>query len=124
MGMQNIASLNRASETSIHTTRELIHDDSFCRRHRTRDKHFTRRRKLPFVNVMVMLLQKTVRSIQLHLHGFFAALAMEGQSATASSWSEARLKLKHKGQVPISPVPARKRMLQGCCDLVAGFVAC
>ena len=102
MGMQNIASLNRASETSIHTTRELIHDESFCQRHRASDKHFTRRRKLPFANVMVMLLQKTVRSIQLHLHDFFGALRVAGQSASASSWCEARLKLKHTAFIELN----------------------
>jgi hypothetical protein len=102
MGMQNITSLNRASETTIQTTRELIHDESFCRRHRTSAKHFTRRRKLPFVNVMVMLLQKTVRSIQLHLHDFFAAVALAGESASASSWCEARLKLKHTAFIELN----------------------
>ena len=95
MGMQNITSLNRASQTAIHSTRELIHDPLFCRRHRAGDRDFTRRRKLPFANVMVMLLQKTVRSLQLHLHAFFAALPVAVQSASASSWCEARLKLKH-----------------------------
>jgi hypothetical protein len=44
---------------------------------------------------MVMLLQKTVRSIQAHLHDFFAALSPGLASACASSWCEARLKLKH-----------------------------
>jgi len=102
MGMQNIASLNRASETTIHTTREVIHDESFCRRHRARDQYFTRRRKLPFANVMVMLLQKTVRSIQLHLHDFFAALPLVGQSASVSSWCEARLKLKHTAFIELN----------------------
>ena len=102
MGMQNITSLDHASETTIQTTRELIHDESFCQRHRSSDKHFTRRRKLPFVNVMVMLLQKTVRSIQLHLHGFFAALALAGESASASSWCEARLKLKHTAFIELN----------------------
>ena len=100
--MQNITSLNRASETTLQTTRELIHDESFCQRHRTSDKHFTRRRKLPFVNVMVMLLQKTVRSIQLHLHDFFAGMAVAGQSAVASSWCEARLKLKHTAFIELN----------------------
>jgi hypothetical protein len=95
MEMQNIASLNRASETTIHTTRELIHDEPFCRRHRTRNQHFTRRRKLPFAHVMVMLLQKTVRSRQPHLHSFFAALGTEAPRAAASSSCDARLKLKH-----------------------------
>lgn len=102
MGMQNIASLNRASETTIHTTREFIHDDSFCRRHRASDQHFTRRRKLPFARVMVMLLQKTVRSIQLHLHDFWAALGSQSPSAAASSWCEARLKLKHTAFIELN----------------------
>jgi hypothetical protein len=100
--MQNIASVNRASETSIHSTRQLLDDELFCQRHRTSKKHFTRRRKLPFVSVMLMLLQKTVRSIQLHLHDFFAALPVAGQSASASSWCEARLKLKHTAFIELN----------------------
>jgi hypothetical protein len=102
MGMQNIASLNRASETTVRTTRESVHDESFCRRHRAGEQCFTRRRKLPFAHVMVMLLQKTVRSIQLHLHDFFAALGGEVPSAAASSWSEARLKLKHTAFIELN----------------------
>ena len=102
MGMRNITSLNRASETTLQTTRELIHDELFCQRHRRSDRDFTRRRKLPFANVMVMLLQKTVRSIQLHLHAFFAALPVAGQSASASSWCEARLKLKHTAFIELN----------------------
>jgi hypothetical protein len=100
--MQDITSSNRASETTIHSTRELIHDRLFCQRHRTSDRHFTRHRKLPFVNVMVMLLQKTVRSVQLHLHDFFAALGGEVPSAAASSWCEARLKLKHTAFIELN----------------------
>jgi hypothetical protein len=102
MGMQNITSSDRASATIIQATRELIHDKLFCHRHRTSDKHFTRRRKLPFVNIMVMLLQKTVRSVQLHLHDFFATLGGAGQSACASSWCEARLKLKHTAFIELN----------------------
>lgn len=100
--MQNIPALDRASETTIQTTRELIHDESFCHRYRTGDQHFTRRRKLTFVNVMVMLLQKTVRSIQLHLHDFFAVLGTDGESAAAASWCEARLKLRHTAFIELN----------------------
>lgn len=102
MGMQNLTSSDRASETTVHLTRELIHDASFCQRHRRNDKDFSRHRKLPFGHVMVMLLQKTVRSIQLHLHDFFAALAGAGESASASSWCEARLKLKHTAFIELN----------------------
>ena len=56
--MQNLPSLNRTSETVVQTTRALIHDESFCHRYRTSDRHFTRRRKLTFVNVMVIYSKK------------------------------------------------------------------
>lgn len=102
MGMQNAPSLNHASETIIQTTRELMQDKLFCQRHRTRVQDFTRRRKLPFASVMVMLLQKTVRSIQLHLHDFFAGLTDGGPGASASSWCEARLKLKHTAFIELN----------------------
>jgi hypothetical protein len=51
---------------------------------------------------MILLLQKTVRSIQLHLHDFFAALDLAGDSACASSWCEARRKLKHTAFIELN----------------------
>jgi hypothetical protein len=91
--MKNIASLDRACETVVQLTRDVMQEPAFCQAHRLSDKCFIRRRKLTFVKVMVTLLQKTVRSIQLHLHDFFGELGQN--SAVASSWCEARLKLKH-----------------------------
>jgi hypothetical protein len=93
--MQIIPAVHSPSETAAQITRALIHDESFCHRHRACDKNFTRRRKLTFRNVVVVLLQKTVRSIQLHLHDFFEALAPGSPTVKASSWCEARLKLRH-----------------------------
>jgi hypothetical protein len=51
---------------------------------------------------MLILLQKTVRSIQLHLQDFFAALPEACQSASVSSWSEARLKLTHTAFIELN----------------------
>jgi hypothetical protein len=92
----------RTSETTVQTTRQLIRDESFCHRHRAGEKDFTRRRKLTFAHVVGLLLQKTVRSIQLHLHDFFAALTAGGQSVQASSWCEARLKLRHTAFIELN----------------------
>jgi Transposase DDE domain len=101
MGMQNVPSLNRASETAVQTTRELIHSEKFCHAHRAEAHHFTRRRKLTFPIVLVLLLQKTVRSVQAHLHDFLAALGGNLRVAPAS-WCEARLKLKHTAFVELN----------------------
>lgn len=102
MGMQNIASSNRTAHSGVELTRQLMHEPAFRDRHRVNNKCFTRRRKLSFANVIVMLLQKTVRSIQCHLHDFFDALGGAGDSAGASSWSEARLKLKHTAFIELN----------------------
>src|SRR6267143_878763 len=102
MGMQNASAVHTPSETTVQTTRDLIHDESFWHRHRASEKNFTRRRKLPFVNVVVLVLQKTVRSIQLHLHDFFAQLAPGSQTVKASSWCEARLKLRHTAFIELN----------------------
>ncbi len=84
------------------TIRQLFEQPEFCHRHRSDDKAFTRRRALRFVHVMVFLLQKTVRSIQLHLHDFFESLGRWSQAVTSSAWSQARLKLKHSAFIELN----------------------
>ena len=100
--MHSIPSQPHATETVILITRTLIHEESFCHQHRAGDKNFTRRRRLTFMNVVVLLLQKTVRSIQLHLHDFFAALTPDAPSVGASAWCEARLKLRHTAFIELN----------------------
>jgi hypothetical protein len=51
---------------------------------------------------VVFLLQKTVRSVQLHLHEFFDRLGEEWQPVTASAWSQARLKLCHTAFIELN----------------------
>ena len=85
MGMDNKNPLNSLSETVIQTIRELIHDDSFRKRHRTGPKHFTRRCRLLFERVVVFMLQKSMRAVQQHLHSFFEALGPDSQSVKAST---------------------------------------
>ena len=82
--------------TFIQTLRQLLHDEEFCKRHRTNPKDFTRHRCLTFPIVFIMLLGKTSRSIQRHLHGFLSRLADWRAPAepTPSAWSQARAKLQ------------------------------
>src|SRR6476469_5056802 len=82
--------------TLIQSLRRLLHDEEFCKRHRTNPKDFTRQRCLTFPVIFVMLLGKTSRSIQRHLHGFLSRLAdwSAPKEPTASAWSQARAKLQ------------------------------
>ena len=95
MGMQTCSPTAHDSEPTVKIIRDLIHAEPFCHRHRAAKTNFTRQRHLTFGNVIVLLIQRTKRSIQLHLHDFFAALTPASSAVNASSWCEARLKLRH-----------------------------
>ena len=81
----------------IETLRHHLCDGDFRARHRVRKEDFTRQRQLTFVIVMLFTLQKTVKSIQRHLHEFLDQLAGEElfEPVTSSAWTHARAKLKH-----------------------------
>jgi len=88
----------------IETARALLEDMGFVSRHRMDEKAFTRKRSLTFARVMLLVLQKTLKSVQVHLHEFFRAIAEEGflQAVTAAAWTQARAKLKHTAFVELN----------------------
>jgi hypothetical protein len=88
----------------IETLRTRLCDPSFVARHRVRSEDFTRQRQLTFPLVMLFVLQKTVKSIQRHLHEFLDELAA-GQlfePVTAGAWTHARAKLKHTAFIELN----------------------
>jgi len=100
------------NEFTIRTIRELLASVGLCERHKRRPQDFTRRRQMHFVRGVVFLLQKTVRSMQLHLHQFFESLEQPGQSVTASAWSQARLKLHHTVFIELNQRAILERVYQ------------
>jgi hypothetical protein len=93
--MQEHLSQRAFSESIIATIRQVLGSASFCHRHRRRPQDFSRQRHFCFMRTVVFLLQKTVRSVQLHLHEFFERLGDHLQPVSASAWCQARLKLCH-----------------------------
>src|SRR6266478_9567254 len=98
MGMRTILeSIPAYLTTLVELLRTKLHDAQFIARHRVRPEDFTRERQLTFPIVMLFVLQKTVKSIQRHLHEFLDELAGGGifEPVIASAWTHARSKLKH-----------------------------
>jgi len=88
----------------VETLRAHLGDPSFIARHRVRPEDFTRQRQLTFPLIMLFVLQKTVKSIQRHLHEFLDELAA-GQlfePVTAGAWTHARAKLKHSAFIELN----------------------
>src|SRR5438093_2993116 len=88
----------------IEKLRQQLCDVQFSARHRVRPEDFTRQRQLTFPIVMLFVLQKTVKSIQRHLHEFLNELT-GGQlfeAVTAGAFRHARAKLKHTGFIELN----------------------
>ena len=77
---------NDKAAQSISITRDLLNDPKFIEEHRADPKFFTRQRKLGFVNVILLILQKSVKSLQLILNEFFKDLG-NGVKSTSSAFT-------------------------------------
>jgi hypothetical protein len=84
--------------------RTRIFAGDFSARHRARRADFTRERLLTFPVVMLLLLQKTTKSIQRHLHCFFHQLwpQQSQRTVTSSGWTQARAKLSHTAFIELN----------------------
>lgn len=82
---------------TIETTRHLLTDEGFKGRHRVSDRAFTRVRCLPFAVVLVLILRKSVKSLQNVVNEAMAWLTAD--PVTASAFSQARYRLQHTALV-------------------------
>ena len=97
MGMRSI--LHDIPEyliTLVEALRGKLRDPSFLARHRVRPEDFTRNCQLTFPVLMLFILQKTIKSIQRHLHEFLDELANGEifEPVTSGAVTHARAKLK------------------------------
>jgi Transposase DDE domain len=107
MGMRTILqSIPDYLTRFVQSLRDLLQDPQFIARHRVRPEDFTRQRQLTFPVVMLFVLQKTVKSIQRHLHEFLDQLAGEElfEPVTPGAWTHARAKLKHTAFIELNEV--------------------
>lgn len=75
----------------------------FMERCRVFSTHFTRDRKLNFYSVLVLLLQKSVKSLQLKLNEFMDRLEAS-ESVTASAFCQARRKFLPQAFIELNDV--------------------
>ncbi len=68
----------------IDALRQRLRDPSFVARHRRQPPDFTRRRTLTFPVVCLLLLQKTTKSVQRHLHDFLTQWLPEAAAPTVT----------------------------------------
>jgi hypothetical protein len=87
-------------QQSVEISQELIQDEEFKDRHRTSQKVFTRTRKLYFSLLMVLILRKSVKSLQLILNEF--TLNFDLEPVTNSAFTKARANLKYTAFIELN----------------------
>jgi hypothetical protein len=94
--MRNHFALQQRALHLIQLLRQRLLEPSFAARHRRRPQDFTRERVLNFPVLMLLLLQKSLKSLQNHLHEFLWQLGGGSAAApmvSASAVTHARAKL-------------------------------
>jgi len=86
MGLEKLVDKNDKATRSITIIRELLNDDDFKNKQRTSSNFFSRNLKLNFVAVILLILPKSVKSLQLVLNEFFNKLD-NGTSVTKSAFT-------------------------------------
>ena len=94
--MQDEQTLKSRALELLRTARQLLGDPSFLARHRRRPQDFTRKRTFQFPVLMLLILQKSLKSLQLRLHEFtrdWTSLVAPVPSGTPGAFTHARAKL-------------------------------
>jgi hypothetical protein len=90
--------------TLVETLRAKLRAPDFLARHRVRPQDFTRHCQLTFTVVVLFIIQKTVKSLQRHLHELLAQLA-QGQllePLSSGALTHARAKLKDSAFIELN----------------------
>ena len=85
---------------AVNTTRELINDDDFKSRHRINNKAFIRLRTLTFSIVLILVVRKSLKSLQLVLNEFSEEYDIN--PVTDSAFTQARAKLYHTAFIELN----------------------
>ena len=87
-------------DKAVRDSRRMIEAEGFKEQHRTSRRTFSRVRKLTFSRMRILILQKSVKSIQLILNEWFEHLG--GQTVSNSAFTPARANLKHTAFIDLN----------------------
>lgn len=87
---------NRILRLATEKLQKLVRDLQFISRSVRSPKHFTRNRKLGFMNTMLISLNLVSRPIFCEINNYFKNVLKVGHTVEQQSFSEARQKIKHE----------------------------
>jgi len=86
----------------IKSIKVLIYSNDFMERNRTSEKYFTRKRKLPFVPLVIFMVNIIKQTIQKELTRFIKMFGDRKSNITKSAFSQSRMKLKPEAFIELN----------------------
>ncbi len=84
----------KGAKRIIKSIKNLIYSHEFMERHRTSNRDFTRKRKLPFVPLVLFMINVIKQTLQKELTRFIKMFGDKSSNITKSAFSQSRMKLK------------------------------
>ncbi len=92
--------MKKKAEAAIKESQTMLESESFKEKHRTAKKYFSRNRVLSFPIVMILIIQKSMKSMQLVLNEFL--LKADLPLVSSSAFTQARSHLSHQAFIELN----------------------
>ena len=93
--------IKKASEIVI-KIKKLLRSEIFMKKNKASEKDFTRERKMPFVPLIVFMINLVKQTLQKELTHFINIISKKDKNITKSAFSQSRMKLKHTAFIELN----------------------
>ena len=92
----------KSSKRIIDRIKRILYSDRFMNNNRLSNKDFTRKRKLPFVSLVLFMINLIKQTLQKELTHFMELIKNKKENITKSAFSQSRLKLKPEAFIELN----------------------
>ena len=108
----------------IKSIKSLIYSNDFMERNRVSERDFTRQRKLPFVPLVLFMVNLVKQTIQKELTRFIKMFGDRSSNITKSAFSQSRMKLKPEAFIELNDCLIREFYTDNIIKKWNGFRLC
>lgn len=112
--------IKRASEI-VTKIKKLLCSKSFMKVNRISEKDFTRERKMPFIPLVVFMLNLVKQTLQKELTRFIELISKKDKNITKSAYSQSRMKLKHEAFIELNNLLVEEFYTNNVIETWKGF---
>jgi|SRR3989344_1423595 len=112
--------IKRASEI-VTKIKKLLCSENFIKANKVSEKDFTRERKMPFIPLIVFMLNLVKQTLQKELTHFIELISKKDKNITKSAYSQSRMKLRHEAFIELNNLLVEEFYTDNLIETWKGF---